>query len=118
MPGGADPAPGRFDNRWLVFPQDFPSANFFLSRAIQTLLLVQEKDQPLADLAHVLLRWQEAGIRLLLKNPLLPAPVTDLHVHRPSQFRSIWYRVMALAGLRRNSAGGFGSIVPQASSGG
>ena len=26
------PDPGRFDNRWLVFPQDFPSAAFLRSR--------------------------------------------------------------------------------------
>jgi hypothetical protein len=39
-------------------------------------------------------------------------------VAKPKRFRSIWYRLLAIAGLRRNSAGGFGSVVPQPSSSG
>jgi hypothetical protein len=32
---------GMFDNRWMVFPQDFPSANFLLAQGIQKAILVQ-----------------------------------------------------------------------------
>jgi hypothetical protein len=38
-----------------------------------------------------------------------------MEVDRPSAFRSLFYRALTLVGLRRNSAGGFGSIVPQPS---
>jgi hypothetical protein len=30
----------------------------------------------------------------------------------------VWYRALVVLGLRRNSSGGFGSIVPTPSSGG
>jgi hypothetical protein len=111
-------APGRFDNRWLTFPQDFPSARRLLSRGVRTALLVQQgRQQPAEDLAHVLLRWQEGGLELRsvdLSAAELSEPLT---VRPPSRFRSMWYRALAAAGLRRNSAGGFGSVVPQPSAG-
>ena len=117
-PAGSAP-PGSYDNRWLVFPQDFPSASFLQSRQITRVLLLQESGaQPAEDLAHVLRRWQEAGIEMLLTHPgdsMSPAP---LQVDKPSRFRALSYRALALLGLRRNSAGGFGSVVPVPSSGG
>lgn len=118
MPSRAAPSPGRFDNRWLTFPQDFPSANFLLSRGLKRALLVQNTSRPQDDLAHVLLRWQQAGIEILAKNwssADKPEPIT---VPRPSQFRSVWYRLLAVLGLRRNSAGGFGAVVPTVASSG
>jgi len=113
-------APGRFDNRWLVFPQDFPSANFLLSHGISDALLVQEGwGQPAKDLAHVLRRWQEAGIRMQVVSSRgehsRPAP---LDVRKPSHFRALWHRSLAAIGLRKNSAGGFGAVIPDAGGGG
>jgi hypothetical protein len=116
---GAFATPGRFDNRWCVFPQDFPSANFLLAHGIRSVVLVQAAAVgPRSDLAHVMLRWQEAGIQILtaaLESNLQPAPI---QVEKPDNFRSLWYRAMVLAGLRRNSAGGFGAVVPEPSSSG
>jgi hypothetical protein len=113
------PEPGRYDNRWLAFPQDFPSANFLLSRRIHRVLLIQEagRARPADDLAHVLRRWQEAGIEILLLHPGEGSPAA-LQVEKPSRFRSLSYRALAILGLRRNSAGGFGSIIPLPPSGG
>jgi hypothetical protein len=138
--GGAFADPGHFDNRWWVFPQDFPSANFLLSQNIRSVVLMQKSQaQPRRDLAHVLLRWQEAGIQILSygerqqtfvqdyqtspgENRLeeaggknKPAPI---RVEKPDSFRALWYRAMVLVGLRRNSTGGFGAIIPEPSSGG
>jgi hypothetical protein len=45
----------------------------------------------------------------------LPQP---LQVRKPSKFRHLWYRALVLLRLRRNSAGGFGSVIPMPSSGG
>lgn len=111
--------PGRFDNRWCVFPQDFPSANFLLSQNIRSVILVQEGALlPNRDLTHVLLRWQEAGIQILSCQKLDQNQPQPIQIEKPANFRSIWYRAMVLAGLRRNSAGGFGAVVPEPSSSG
>jgi hypothetical protein len=103
------PSPGRFDNRWVTVPQDFPSALKLAAHGIRTIQIIRAK--PMDDLAHVLLRWQEGGLRLLAREPPY-ASATALTVERPSRFRSLWYRVLVASGLRRNSAGGFGSVVP------
>ncbi len=51
-------APGQFDNRWIVFPQDFPSAARLMAHDIHAVVLVQRSRLvPADDLAHVLLRW-------------------------------------------------------------
>jgi len=113
------PAPGRFDNRWIVFPQDFPSANFLKAQGIGRVVLIQDDplQQPKEDLAHVLRRWQEAGIGLFVSTVEAISTPQPLTVQRPGRFKSLWYGALAVIGLRRNSAGGFGSIVPQPSSG-
>lgn len=113
------PAPGMFDNRWAVFPQDFPSGNFLLARGITDVLIVRaDPGGPRSDLDGVLTRWQRAGLRLFLRTlglPGSPAP------YRPSGSWS-WRPWAALAlvtlGLRRNSAGGFGSMIPVPTEGG
>jgi hypothetical protein len=115
----APPAPGKFDNRWAVFPQDFPSASFLLSRHIRRVVVLQSEalqGKPRLDLAHVLLRWREAGIELYVQDPDGTEAPRPLQVDRPSAFRSLFYRALTLAGLRRSSAGGFGSIIPVPSS--
>jgi hypothetical protein len=126
--GPADaPRPGSFDNRWVVFPQDFPSASFLRARGIRRVLVVQEPrpgpigeivlNRPDSDLAHVLLRFREGGLELYWTTPDFAGGPRPLTVDKPSSFRSLFYRALVLAGLRRNSAGGFGGTIPQASSG-
>lgn len=106
-----------FDNRWIVFPQDFPSARFLAEQRIRRIILVQaENRSPQEDLAHVLLRWQEAGLAVQHKiagESTHPVPIS---VSRPSQFRAMWYRALAVVGLRRSSVGGFGSFIPSTTS--
>ncbi|MFH0953194.1 MAG: hypothetical protein V1873_02570 [Verrucomicrobiota bacterium] len=118
LAGGAKPLPRHFDNRWVVLPQDFPSANFLLSQGVRTAMLVQYLvSSPGDDLSHVLRRWQDAGIRVLMKDTASSGPPQELTVRRPWWFRTMFYRALVLAGLRRNSAGGFGGLVPEPSSG-
>jgi hypothetical protein len=112
-------SPGMFDNRWMVFPQDFPSASFLLAHGIRKALLVQkDRLEPQDDLAHTLLRWQEGGIGILSKKLDDNAPPLAITVKRPSKYRAVWYRALAQLGLRRSSGGGFGSYIPVASAGG
>jgi len=105
--------PGSYDNRWVVFPQDFPSGTLLRSRGIADVIVLHDRAGVQEDLAHVLLRWQEAGIRMLAVGPgeTAPRPFT---VKKPSWFRRAWYRTIVLAGLRRNNAGGFGGVIPMA----
>lgn len=108
-----------FDNRWMVFPQDFPSAKFLGERKISRVILVQGgRTQPQEDLSHVLLRWQEAGIEILAKSSGDATVPRKIFVSRPSRFRASWYRALAIMGLRRSSVGGFGSFIPETFSAG
>jgi hypothetical protein len=101
---------GAFDNRWKTFAQDFPSARFLEERGIRRVILVQEHAaQPQEDLAHVLLRWQEAGIRLEVWGITENGPARELRVRRPSHFRALWQRWLAMLGLQRGASGGFGN---------
>lgn len=114
--GGTVVSPGRFDNRWSVFPQDFPSATFLLAHGLRSVVLGQRHaGAPQRDLAHVLLRWQEAGLQILACDVQDNQPPATLQVTRPGNFRALWYRALVVAGLRRNSAGGFGAVVPEPS---
>jgi len=113
---------GKFDNRWMVFPQDFPSAGFLGRHGIERVVLHKEgAPEPAEDLAHVLLRWQEAGVPVYFSQagsrPDAP-PLKLLTVTKPWEYRSWVRRLMVLLKLRRNSAGGFGAMIPRPDSGG
>lgn len=110
--------PGWYDNRWVALPQDFPSGTLLRSRGITDVtLLLRDESGPSEDLAHVLLRWQQGGLRIMAASPADTAP-RPLTVTRPSWFRLAWYRALTAARLRRNNAGGFGAVIPVATSGG
>ena len=107
--------PGRFDNRWCVVPQDLPSADFLIKMGINTIVLRSSVIEN--DLDHTLYRYQEKGIKIEHSHPLKQnrVPVT---IPKPYSFKSLFYRWQVLTGLRRNSAGGFGAIIPDPSSSG
>jgi hypothetical protein len=114
MAPGADVRPGLFDNRWQVFPQDFPSARFLLGRGITRVIVVQRGSRvPRDDLAHVLRRWQDAGIEVWAKDLLDAAAPVPIRVSRPAWYRVMWYRALAVLRLTRNPLGGFGEVVPE-----
>lgn len=107
------PSPGMFDNRWMTFAQDFPSAGVLKRYAIGGVVVVMGDEELVSeDLQHVLRRWQEGGlpIRRVRVNESSPS---DYEVVPPRRFRSIFYRAMAKADLRPNAAGGFGALVPE-----
>lgn len=120
LKGLTAPAPGMFDNRWIVFPQDMPSATFMRSQKIERVqLLLRGRVTVDDDLAHVFLRWKQAGIELLVRDPFGTQPPDELPVRRPSQFRMRYLALMfVMLGLRRSNVGGFGSFVPTPSRGG
>lgn len=114
MSGSALVAPGRFDNRWQVLPQDLPSGNRLAASGIKQALIVLE-DRPIAnDVCHVLRRWQEAG--LAVARTRSDGETFPIDIPQPSGFHSVRYWLGVVFGLSRNSTGGFGSVVPEPSS--
>ena len=118
--------PGKFDNRYILLPQDFPSASFLKAHGIMRVVWIRSeieqsnlmlRSKVTEDLAHIFRRWQEAGLEIY-SSELSTQQTERIEVQEPSRFRSLFYRAIALAGLRRNSSGGFGGIIPQPSSGG
>lgn len=116
--GTGMPGPGRFDNRWIVFPQDFPSGTLLRSKGYSRAVLVQAGSSAVDDdLSHVLYRWQEAGIEIHLLDLHAGRPPEELRLSKPSGFRTLWYAALAAVGLMRGAAGGFGAMIPQSSGG-
>jgi hypothetical protein len=61
-------------------------------------------------------RWQESGIRIRVADVASGRVAEDVSVPKPSHFKLAWYAAIALLGLRRNNVGGFGSMIPEATS--
>jgi hypothetical protein len=113
--GSSLPRPGAYDNRWIVLPQDFPSGSLLRSRGIGDATLLQRGSLTIpADLAHVLRRWQDAGMRLRVVEVASGRAAENVVVPKPSRFKLAWYAAIALLGLRRSNVGGFGSMIPEA----
>ena len=111
--------PGKYDNRWVVLPQDFPSGAFLASRGVRQVTLVQRGNAAMRDdLAHVVCRWQEHGITLRVLDLDTGTVRERVEVTKPSGFKRAWYVAIALLGLRRSNVGGFGAQVPEQTSGG
>lgn len=109
MEGSAVVDVRRFDNRWSVLPQDMPSAQMLKEQGISKVILASDRVVR-EDLAHILRRYQEAGLTILQSES--EGRLTEINVPKPRRFRSLFYRISVLSGLKRNSAGGFGSMVP------
>jgi hypothetical protein len=118
MPKGVTPKPGDFDNRWITVPQDFPSASMLAARDIRAATVVEDAGQVADDLAHVLRRWQDAGVMIQRRSSDAESATVAIAVPRPRFFKSAFYLITALFGLRTASVGGFGASVPDRSGGG
>ena len=51
-----------FDNSWDIYPQDLPSAKYFLENGINKIIIVGEKVQK--DLKKILYKFQKEGIKI------------------------------------------------------
>ena len=99
---------GKYDNRWCVFAQDMPSASFLLRSGIGIIIVRSSEIQ--ADLSHVLYRYQNQGIKIILSDD--DGFTRELTIVRPTRFKSLVYRCQVILGLKRNATGGFGGRIP------
>ncbi|MBK9119185.1 MAG: hypothetical protein IPM18_06225 [Phycisphaerales bacterium] len=119
LPPGRPPGPGKFDNRWITFPQDFPSGVRLLAAGVRTVLVLRRSNKSVADdLRDVLLGWQKAGLLLQIKDISRDEAPTALSLPSFGPLRLLSFFTKWGLGLRRNSAGGFGATVPEPKSGG
>jgi hypothetical protein len=115
---GVPRRPGMFDNRWVVLPQDLPSADLLKARGLRGVVLVHAPGFGVQeDVAHVLLRWQRAGLALRWVEMGSSGPPLELVVPRPKWFRWLLQAAIVTLGLRATAAGAFGGLVPRPSSG-
>ena len=111
------PRPGEPDNRWHVFAQDFPSAARLRAGGIARVVVrTPSLETYQEDLLHVLVEWRKGGLPIFASAP--GAALAPVEPTEPPRFRSLLRRALVIAGLRRNSAGGFGAIVPIPQQGG
>lgn len=116
----ARPRAGDFDNLSVSLPTDFPSARFLQEHGVTQVLLVLDGTAPEIDLAHTLLRWQQAGLAIRacsVDAELRATSPQTIVVQKPSWFGALFHNALSLVGLHRNPLGGFGDVVPRPSSG-
>jgi hypothetical protein len=105
----------QFDNRWMTFVEDFPSATLLRSRGIGRIVVLHATTHVFCeDLARVLSQWRRNGLAIEGAS----SGVAGLHsLDWPRIWPFRWAATLAMVslGLRRNSAGGFGSVVPRPS---
>lgn len=112
-------APGWFDNRWVLFATDLPSANFLAHQQITTIEVIH-RGALAEDLLDVLRDWNRQGIGLShidLDRPAAPIALAlprSWRLHLSRLTRRLW----AMLSLRHNPGGGYGGIVPESESSG
>jgi hypothetical protein len=102
--------PGAYDNRWRVFPEDFPSAEVLLSKGFTDVILVRSETGPIqGDLALVMWSWQKAGLVILQKNLEDRSRPRPLSAPRPSWLSRLWQKCQV---GQRSPPEGFGHVIP------
>jgi hypothetical protein len=114
--GRCAPAPGVFDNRWMSLPTDFPSGIALRERGMSRAVVVSIDGRIANDLAHTLMRWQEAGVDIWA-GPLGRSP-ERITVRPPRWYGWVWHGVLSAMGFRRNWLGGFGGHLSASGGGG
>ena len=103
-----------YDNRWMVFPEDFPSAAFMIERGIKQVILVQQDNwPPQTDIAGVLVKWQRSGIEVLLKVSTATDAPHKITVSAENRVIEFVHRLLISLGVSHGSVGGFGSSSPE-----
>ncbi|MCL2797117.1 MAG: hypothetical protein FWD58_03575 [Firmicutes bacterium] len=105
---------GEYDNRWCVFPQDFPSAKFLSAQGIKRIVL--RSDRVRDDLSYVLHNYQTVGIKTYIL--FASETLSEQIIKKPSRFKRAFFRLLVTLKLKRNATGGFGGVIADMSEGG
>jgi len=102
---------GRFDNRWVVFTTDFPSAQRLAESGIRRALLLRAGDVTVpGDLVPVLAAWKRGGIALRIKDITTSAAPSECALPRASWLNRLWFEMLVPLGLKRQNTGEFGGL--------
>ncbi|MBL0871078.1 MAG: hypothetical protein IBJ18_10930 [Phycisphaerales bacterium] len=120
--GGPDsivPKPLTFDNRWIVFPQDFPSGLYLRRQGIDSVLVIRSAGSsvPLHDLNAVMQGWIQDGVQVLLTHVDVVSNSSGkalVETVEREGWMSRMFTTLRLVfhGIRRNYSGGFGRAIP------
>jgi hypothetical protein len=109
---------GMLDNRWEVFPDDFPSPQALRQRGVSQILLIHRGQRwPQPDVARTLRTWQQDGIELQVKDIGTNAGPRQLVVRPIPWYLRWWYGLQAGSLSEDRRLEGFGYIVRRSSSG-
>jgi hypothetical protein len=106
--------PGEFDNRYFLDDSVVPTAGMLRQAGIRSVvyLTLGDQDSPLVDLEGPFADYLSASI------PVLHARISDPALEPRPFATPPGPRRVPSAGYRRSAAGGFGTLVPEPSSGG
>ena len=105
-------SPGSYDNRWCVFPQDMPTAQYLSNKGIKK-IIVRTTNSIQTDLERILYDYQKNGIALYILRADAKSP-KEFTAKKQSFAKEMAYRFRVILGLKRNATGGFGGKIPDA----
>jgi hypothetical protein len=83
---------GAFDNRWIIYPSDLPSARFFARQAIRRMWLIAAQE-PASDVLDVFEGFLDGdGLELAFKDPAIPGPADPMRLERSPTGLGRWLR--------------------------
>jgi len=108
-----------FDNRWMVFPEDFPAASQLRLHGINRILLVQQNRlDPQEDLVRVLIRLQQTGFEIHAIDLTSVEPPKRIVVKSHSVLKMAWFRALRILKLMRGESKTFLSLLNGSSTAG
>lgn len=108
---GTNLAPGRFDNRWTVFPTDLPSAEHLKKANIASVVIIQEGTDVKADVQAIAWTYQRGGLEVRVAN-LREHTTVSLPKEQPGWFSFMMGQFRRRFALRRRWDGSYGHRVP------
>jgi hypothetical protein len=106
------PEPGAFDNRWVLFSGDLPSAGLLLEQGVTSVLAVQRGATPQPDLHDVLCGYEGEGLTVLLFDAAGARAVRPARLScGPAIARFARHVVRELGATNRRPDGSFGAYL-------
>jgi hypothetical protein len=112
LTGSQLPEPGMFDNRWKLYPQDFPSGEVLRRNEVKRIGVIREALGDYAeDLRAILLTWQTEGIEIWESLPAYSSTLRRTEIRPLSVFQKMWFRLRTSLVRRHKDGSGFGRFI-------